>query len=130
MPWHVYTMTPQDLTPLTADSRSLLETQMRIRGATLDAQIRRAGRLLPRKIRAEAAFLIQANQLVQNPKLARMINSDRAQSAHDAVAAYLRSIDPKDRLKGRLLNMLGMLAFNLLLVGGLVVAILVWRGIV
>ena len=108
----------------------MLETQLRIKGATLDQQIKRAGRLLPRKIRAEAAFLVQANILVQNPKLARMISAERAQKAHDAVATYLRGIDPKDRIKGRILNIAGMLAFNLLLIGGLVVAYLVWRGIV
>lgn len=123
-------MTPQALEPQIQDIRTLLETQLRIKGATLDQQIKRAGRLLPRKIRAEAAFLVQANMLVQNPKLARMISADRAQKAHDAVATYLRGIDPKDRIKGRILNIAGMLAFNLLLIGGLVVAYLVWRGIV
>lgn len=123
-------MTPQDLAPQIDDIRALLDTQLRIRGATLDKQIHRAGRLLPRKIRAEAAFLVQANLLVQNPKLARMIDPGRVQRAHALVAAHLRGIDPKDRLKGRLLNIAGLLAFNLLLTGGLVVAYLVWRGIV
>ena len=123
-------MTPQDLTPQVDEIRSLLDTQLRVRGGTLDKQVRRAGRLLPRKIRAEAAYLVQANMLVQNPKLARMINPDRVQKAHDIVATYLLGIDPKDRLKGRLLNIAGVLAFNLLLIGGLVVAVLVWRGIV
>ena len=123
-------MTPQDLAPQIDDIRSLLETQLRVKGATLDKQIHRAGRLLPRRIRAEAAFLVQANLLVQNPKLARMIDPGRVQRAHDAVATYLRGIDPKDRLKGRLLNIAGIVAFNFLLIGGLVVAYLVWRGIV
>lgn len=123
-------MTPQDLAPQIDDIRSLLETQLRVRGATLDKQIHRAGRMLPRKIRAEAAFLVQANMLVQNPKLARMISADRTQKAHDVVATYLRGIDPKDRRKGRILNIAGLLAFNMLLIGGLVVAYLVWRGIV
>lgn len=123
-------MKPQDLAPLTMDIRQLLDTQLRVRGATLDKQIHRAGRMLPRKIRAEAAFLVQADMLVRNPKLARMINPERVQKAHDAVAGYLHGIDPKDRLKGRILNIAGVLAFNLLLIGGLVVSFLVWRGIV
>lgn len=123
-------MTPQDLAPLTTDIRNLLETQLRVRGATLDRQVHRAGRMLPRKIRAEAAFLVQADMLVQNPKLARMISPDRVQKAHHTVAIYLRGIDPKERLKGRILNIAGILAFNLLLIGGLVVTYLVWRGIV
>ena len=129
-PWHVWHMTPQELTPHIDDIRRLLETQLRVRGATLAKQVQRAGRQLPRKIRTEAAFLVQANMLVQNPKLARMISPDRTQKAAETVATYLRGIDPRDRLKGRILNIAGILALNLLLVGGLVVVVLVWRGIV
>jgi hypothetical protein len=123
-------MTPQDLTPQIDEIRSLLETQLRVRGATLDKQIHRAGRLLPRKIRAEAAFLVQANLLVQNPKLARMINPERVGQAHLAVSSYLNAIDPKERAKTRALNYLGLIAFNVLLLVGALIAILVWRGIV
>ena len=123
-------MTPQDLAPQIDEIRSLLETQLRIRCDTLDKQIHRAGRMLPRKIRAEAAFLVQANQLAQNPKLARMINPSRVGQAHQAISTYLRSVDPKERAKTRLLNYAGFIAFNALLLGGVVIAILVWRGIV
>ena len=123
-------MTPQELTPHIDDIRRLLETQLRVRGATLAKQVQRAGRQLPRKIRTEAAFLVQANMLVQNPKLARMISPDRTQKAAETITTYLRGIDPYDRRKGRILNIAGILAFNLLLVGGLVVVVLVWRGIV
>lgn len=123
-------MTPQDLTPLTTDIRSLLETQLRIRGATLDAQIRRAGRLLPRKVRREAAFLLQANLLVQNPKLARMISAERVGQAHQAISTYLKSVDPKERARTRLLNYTGFIALNGLLLAGGIIAILIWRGFV
>lgn len=123
-------MTPQDLEPQIAEIRSLLESQLRIKGRSLDQQIARAGRLLPRKVRGEALFLAQANMLIQNPKLARMINQDRVGQAHRTVAGYLNSIDPKDRRKGRLLNIAGVIAFNGLLIAGLVIAILVWRGFV
>ena len=123
-------MTPQDLSSQITEIRSLFETQLRIRGRTLDQQIKRAGRLLPRKVRADAKFLAQANLLMQNPKLARMINSDRVAQAHLTVTTYLHSVDPKDRLKGRMLNVAGVIAFNGLLAAGLLIAILVWRGIV
>lgn len=123
-------MTPQDLEPQIQDIRTLLETQLRIKGASLDHQIKRAGRLLPRRVRREARFLAQANMLIQNPKLARMINQARVGQAHQTVAAYLNSIDPKDRLKGRILNITGLIAFNGLLIAGITIAILVWRGIV
>jgi hypothetical protein len=73
---------------------------------------------------------VQADQLVQNPKLARMINPDRVGQAHLAVSNYLNAIDPKERAKTRALNYLGFIAFNALLLAGAVIAILVWRGIV
>ena len=123
-------MTPQDLAPQIDEIRSLLETQLRVRGATLEKQVHRAGRMLPRKIRAEAAFLVQANQLVQNPKLARMISADRVGQAHLAISTFLRSVDPKERAKTRLMNYAGFIAFNALLLAGVVIAVLVWRGIV
>ena len=123
-------MTPQDLAPLTADIRALLEARLRVRGATLDKQIHRAGRLLPRKVRAEAAFLAQASTLVQNPKLARMISADRVGRAHLAVSRYLLSVDPKERAKTKALNYAGFIAFNALVLSGVIIAILVWRGIV
>lgn len=74
-------MTPQQLDPQIDIIRDLLASQLRIKGKSLDQQIKRAGRLLPRKVRAEAKFLVQANLLIQNPKLARMINEDRVGQA-------------------------------------------------
>lgn len=129
-PWHRCAMTPQDLAPQIDDIRSLLDTQLRVRGDTLDKQIYRAGRMLPRKIRAEAAFLVQANQLAQNPKLARMINPGRVAQAHQAISTYLRSVDPKERARTRALNYAGFVAFNMLLLVAVIIAVLVWRGYV
>lgn len=123
-------MTPQDLAPQIDDIRSLLETQLRVRGDTLDKQIQRAGRMLPRKIRAEAAFLVQANRLIQNPKLARMINPNRVGQAHQAISTYLRSVDPKERARTRALNYAGFVAFNMLVLAGVIITVLVWRGYV
>lgn len=123
-------MTPQELSPLTLEIRQLLETQLRVRGASLEKQVHRAGRLLPRKIRAEAAVIVQANLLVQNPKLSRIVSADRVGQAHLAVSSYLQAIDPKERAKTRALNYAGFIAFNALLLSGIIITILVWRGIV
>ncbi len=113
-----------------AEIRGLLDTQLHVRGRTLDAQLRRAGRLLPAAVRREARFLVQAAGLVQNPKLARMIDMARVERAHARVVAYLQAVDPQKRRRDRLLNLLALNAFYILVVGIAVVAVLVWRGIV
>ncbi len=113
-----------------AEIRGLLDTQLHVRGRTLDAQLRRAGRLLPAAVRREARFLVQAAGLVQNPKLARMIDMARVERAHARVVAYLQAVDPQKRRRDRLLNLLALNAFYILVVVIAVVAVLVWRGIV
>ncbi|MEJ6747863.1 MAG: hypothetical protein QNK98_14270 [Yoonia sp.] len=43
---------------------------------------------------------------------------------------FLRSVDPKDRARGKFLGWLGLLAFGFIVVFVLVVIVLVQRGIV
>ena len=97
---------------------------------TVWAEEDQARHKLERKIRAEAAVIVQANLLVQNPKLSRIVSADRVGQAHLAVSNYLRAIDPKERMKTKVLNYAGFIAFNALLLGGIIITILVWRGIV
>jgi len=44
--------------------------------------------------------------------------------------AHLKSIDPKQAARTRLLNLAGVVAFNLFLLFAIIVTFLVWRGIV
>lgn len=113
-----------------AEIRLLMEERLHIRGRDLEAQFRKAGRLLPRAIRREAEFLTQANLLIQNPKLARMIDAARARRAHQAIVRHLKSIDPKAERRGRILNFAAFVAFILLIVGIATVSVLYWRGLV
>jgi hypothetical protein len=113
-----------------AEIRTLLEERLKIRGRSLDRQVKKAGRLLPRKVRQQARYLAQAETLAQNPKLLRMIDWPKAETAHADVVAWLSAIDPSERRWTRIINMLALIAFNLLLLGGLLVWFLLWRGIV
>tara|TARA_R110002051_G_scaffold36609_5_gene79311 strand:+ start:3876 stop:4247 length:372 start_codon:yes stop_codon:yes gene_type:complete len=110
--------------------RKLMETRLRIRGKTLDQQVRKAGRLLPRALRRDATYLAHAATVMQHPKLARMVDGVKATSAHARLALYLTSVDPKDRARGKLLAWLGSLAFGFLVVVIMTVVVLVQRGIV
>ena len=120
----------QGLSPQINEIRGLMEQRLRIRGRSLESQMRRAGRLLPRHIRREVRFLVQAAPMAGNPRLARMIDQDHAMKAYRQVVAYLMTIDPKQAARTRLLNLAGVVAFNLLLLFAIVVTILVWRGII
>jgi hypothetical protein len=106
--------------------RALLRTRLSIRGKTLPAQIRKAGRLLPRAVRRDATFLAEAQAMMQNPKLARMVDPAKLDLAHKSVVTFLESVDPKERRKDRLLGLLGYLALNFLLFGAAFITWLVW----
>jgi len=108
----------------------LMAERLRIRGRDLSRQIDKAGRLLPKAVRRDARYLAEAARLAPNPKLRRMIDVDKAARAHAVVTAHLATIDPKVRARTRLLRILAVIAFNVLLIGGLLIAYLVWRGVV
>lgn len=109
---------------------TLLAERLRVRGLTLADKVRKAGRSLPRAISREAAYLAEAQQFAQAPKLARRIDESRVEAAHQAVVQYLRTVDPKEQRKDRILGILGIVAFNILLFGGLMIYYLWSQGIV
>jgi hypothetical protein len=109
---------------------SLMTVQMRVRGKTLERQLRKAGRRLPKRLRREAGYLIEAAKLSANPKLVRMVDTDRTDKAHKLLVEHLKSLDPADALKGRILGMLGTASAVLILVFVVVVYVLVQRGLV
>jgi hypothetical protein len=109
---------------------ALLAERLRVRGRTLEIQLRRAGRLLPRALQREGSYLVQANLLTQNPKLARMIDAAKAEAAHRNLVAHLKSIDAGAARRGKLLNLTALIAFNLLLVSGLLLWWMVAQGYV
>ena len=90
----------------------------------------KAGRLLPRAERREAVYLAQAATVMAHPKLSRMVDANKADKAHARLTQFLKSVDPKDRARGKFLGWLGSLAFGIIVVFVLVVVVLVQRGIV
>ncbi len=110
--------------------RNLMETRLRVRGKTLEQQVRKAGRLLPRAERREAVYLAQAATVLDHPKLSRMVDASKMSNAHAKVSSFLSKIDPKDRKKGRILAWLGSISFIGIVVFIGVVWVLVARGIV
>lgn len=123
-------MKVEDLRKELDELQTLMTERLRIRGRTFERQLRKAGRLLPRKVRSEAAFLLQARTLMQNPKLARMVDQNRIAKAHRFVAEYLQSVDPVARRKDMILRTAALWSFYVLLAGGCVIAYAYWRGLI
>ena len=108
----------------------MMASRLRVRGRTLEAQVRKAGRLLPKSVRRDATYLAQAATLMDHPKLSMMIDGAKATTAHARLVEFLASVDPKDRAKGQVLNFLGAVSLGLIVLFVLVIWILVQRGIV
>ncbi|MEJ6397249.1 hypothetical protein [Yoonia sp. 208BN28-4] len=123
-------MTAENLETQLNDLQALMAEKLRVRGPTFGAQLRKAGRALPRGVRRDGAYLAQAETLMQNPKLVRMIDQRQADKAHANIVAHLQTVDPADRIKGRVLGILGSISAVLIFTFIVVVYVLVQRGIV
>ncbi|EBA12992.1 hypothetical protein RCCS2_03884 [Roseobacter sp. CCS2] len=120
----------QTLQQMVDEVREAMGTQMRIRGRSLDVQLRKAGRLLPRRIRQDATYLAQGVTLVQNPKLAKMVDMAKAQQAYENVMAHLHGFDVAAGRRNAVLNLVASIAFALLVTGVLLLVVLWWRGFI
>lgn len=108
----------------------LIGSQLRVGGRTLEQKLKRAGRLLPRWARRDAARIGEAARLAAHPRLARQIDPAALDKAEARLRRYLAAIDPAERRKTVLLQLAGGIVLKLLLVSGVVLAVLRWRGLV
>ncbi len=106
----------------------LIGNKLDVRGAGLEAKLKRAGRRLPKYIRGEARLLVDALAMEAHPKLARQIDKARLERAYHDVERYLQGLDAWARRRGGVLDWLAGNLFSLLLLAGLLIAVLVWRG--
>ena len=110
--------------------RAALAEKLRVRGRSLAVQVRKAGRRLPRAVRRDAVYLVQTIGLVDNPKLARMIDMRRAQLAHRNILVFLETVDVAAERRGIALQIAASIALALLVTGLLLLFVLVQRGFV
>lgn len=111
-----------------AEVADLMKERLNIHGKDLAAKLRHTGRMMPKRIKREAAYLVEACALVENPKLQKMIDMDRVGQAHQSCVEFLKTVDAADRRKGILLGVFASIALSLLVVLVLVSTVLVWRG--
>lgn len=110
--------------------QALIAERLKIKGRTLEKALAKAGRLLPKWAHREGRFLVQASTMMDHPKQRMMVDAGKVDKAHQALVAHLKSIDPADRRKARVLGTLGVISFNLILVVAALITYLWWRGFV
>lgn len=110
--------------------QDLLTQTFGVKRMPLAKMIGRVGRRLPKRMRARAMLLSDAERLAGHPKLARQIDHRHLAQAHADLVAHLKEIDVADQRKGRLLGIAGVIVFNLLLIAAAFVYWLWWRGYV
>ncbi len=109
---------------------ALMEERLRLRGTGLEAKLRKGRRLLPRKVRGAADILVQAAKMAQNPKLLLQIDHEAVASAYDICVRHLGAINQAERRMTAVVGVAGSIAFSVLVVGVLLLAVLHWRGFV
>jgi hypothetical protein len=119
-----------DIASVNADLAAMMAERLGVSGRALAVSTRRAGRALPRWVRRDLAFLDQQETLAAHPKLRAFVDAAGAGRAARRVAAHLETIDPAERRKDRILGILAVIAFNVLLLAGIAVTVLAWRGVI
>lgn len=106
----------------------LMEERLRAPGIGLTAKLLKRGRLLPRRVREAAEMLAQASVMAQNPKLLRQINEEKVAEAYDVCVRHLGGVKAGEQQRGAALGIAASVAFSLLAVSLLLLAVLRWRG--
>lgn len=121
-------MNPQTLHQMSARVAQLMEERLKARGTGLRAKLARRGRTLPRKLRAEAALLADAEEKSLSPKLARQIDMERVSLAYDALVHHLKPIGAGERRMSFVVNLAATVVLVVLVTGAALLGFMVWRG--
>lgn len=84
---------------------------------------------MPRRVRKAAAGLAAAAAQAENPRLMQQIDMNKVAEEYDACVRYLGDLGAGARRMGILLDWLARLALIALVVGGLVIGVTYWRGL-
>lgn len=110
--------------------RALLDQKLGVRARTFEAQVRKARRYIPRNLRRELIYFAQAQALADNPKLQRMIDRARLDSAHRNAVSFLERVDLSQRRRTTALSIAASIAFGLLVTAIVVLVVVVQRGLI
>ncbi len=108
----------------------LMESRLKVGGKGLSEKLKRGGNKLPRRVRAAAADLAKAADLARNPKLFLQLDQAAIAEAYDLCLRHLGELHRWDRVRGLAESWLLSLVTSLIVLGGLIFAVLRWRGYV
>ena len=110
---------------------TLLRDRMGVHlGDGFEAKFAKAGRRLPRWARRKGEVILEAMALETHPKLAQQINHAKVNRAFKELRYFLRRQDSKARVKNRILDWITTVAFILFVTGGLILCVMMWRGLI
>ncbi|MGI1660826.1 hypothetical protein ACRDNQ_01185 [Palleronia sp. KMU-117] len=107
-----------------------IATGLGIHGKSLEDSARKAGRALPARVRDRIAVIAEARAVRGHPKLERQIDEAGIERAYRDAAHYLDSLDYKASRRRAMLDTLSLIAFRLLVVLVLMIAVLAWRDLI
>ncbi|GAA6195608.1 hypothetical protein [Pseudophaeobacter sp.] len=119
----------QDIFADIEEVQELLRSHAEVSG-DLASALGKARRQLPRRIYKQGMRLANALPMLEHPKLRQTQDEKSLQQAAREVRNHLKKIDTADRRKGRMLEILGSMAFAILVVFVLLVTVLRWRGFI
>ncbi len=98
---------------VTDEVEALLVEKLSAKGQDLQQKIKSVGRRLPKRIRAQAAYLIEVEARCKNPKHAHEYDPARVLDAQKQCVAHLERIDPKAQRSRRRLGWFTALLVNM-----------------
>jgi len=107
----------------------LMEERLGVRGNGLADKLRRGGRKLPARVRAEAELLAEAAAQADNPKLLARLDHARIARAYDQCLKHLRRARIWERRADAVLSLAGRLALIVIAVAALALGLAWWRGV-
>ncbi len=106
----------------------LLGEKLGARGADLETRVGRAGRKLPRRVRAAAQALVTADKLSRDPRLSLQLDPNHTSEAYAQCVNYLDRINPAANRSKLGYGLAATVAGQLLIVTAAAVMLLRWRG--
>ncbi|MEP3347830.1 MAG: hypothetical protein ABJN34_02360 [Litoreibacter sp.] len=109
---------------------ALLREKLGIRGVSLEARVRRAGRSLPRHVRHAAKELVNAESMSHDPLMLRRLDGMRISAAYDICVKHLDGIDEKANKSKAVFGFAATFIVQIFVIAGIAIAVMKWRGLI
>ena len=123
-------MEQSDLEQLSGKVSEMIGERLRVRGKSLQTRVKKAGRLLPKSVRRAAGELVQAQEMAENPLLAKVVDPDAISRAYQTCVRFLTEIDPVAAKSRARYNMASLVSLQVIIVAVLAIVVMQWRGLI